>query len=74
MEVVAVYVTVNCNHLQSGSSGFKTLSGTRGDREQHQLNNIHSDTCTLAVKVQQNSCEQVAVMSPLEGVAEKQIT
>lgn len=37
MEVTAVYVTVNYNRLQSGSSGFKTISGTRGDREQHKL-------------------------------------
>lgn len=70
MEVVAVYVTVNCNQVQSGSSGFKTMSGARGDREQHQLKKIHSDTCTRAVKHQWNSCEQETVMSPLEGVSE----
>lgn len=35
MEVTAVYVAVNCNQLQSGSSGFKAILGTRRDRQQH---------------------------------------
>lgn len=49
MDVTAAYVTVNCNQLQSGSSGFKSVRHKK--RQRATLTKIQYDTCTLTVNI-----------------------